>query len=159
VARKRWGVTIHQYPHFRLSEILRDGFCRPPSQKFADLPPLSVRDIQRLVQHDLGIDVVATGMRRSDSPHRRRTLKNTAMHTDVIHPIVGWKKLDVLAYMAMRHIPVPESTGGATSGVGLSPKSLLWLHDTFPNDFRKLCEVFPYAEAYVWRRTFHGVTA
>jgi hypothetical protein len=75
---------------------------------------------------------------------------------DVVTPIAGFQKVDVLQYLASRRIPVPDSEGSNANGVDLSTPSLLWLHDRHPRDFRRLCEVFPYAEAVVWRRRFYA---
>jgi hypothetical protein len=51
---------------------------------------------------------------------------------------------------------MPDGSGLNASGVSLIPAELLWIYDNHPNDFKKVCEYFPYAEAVVWRRTFYG---
>ncbi|HZQ45959.1 MAG TPA: hypothetical protein VFC07_03025, partial [Verrucomicrobiae bacterium] len=76
---------------------------------------------------------------------------------DVFYPIKGWNKHDVLAYLRMQNIPLPDAHQGNTSGVDLSTRSLLWLHDAYPDDFKLLCRYFPYAEAVVYRRKFYGI--
>ena len=44
-----------------------------------------------------------------------------------------------------------------TSGVGLDHASLCWLHDSHPEDFKKLLEWYPYAEACIWHREWYDV--
>ena len=63
----------------------------------------------------------------------------------------------MLAYLQRQGIPIPESDGRNASGVGLSTPFLLWLYDHHPDDFRKLCDFFPYAEAVPKRREWYNV--
>ena len=77
-------------------------------------------------------------------------------YSDQITPLADWNKYDVLSYLKMRGIPMPASdTGKVASGIDLTPECLLWLHDTWPEDFKKLCEYFPYAESVIWKRKFY----
>jgi len=46
---------------------------------------------------------------------------------------------------------------GQTSGVGLVTRSLLWLHENEPDDFKKILRWFPFAEAVVYRRKYYGI--
>lgn len=157
LARKHWGVTIHQVPHWALSRCLAYGVYMWPSYKRDDLRDYKLRDVYNLMIERTGIPLIATGAKRSDSLWRKRNLANIAHYTDVIHPCVGWGKKDVLAYLGMHNIPLPDSSGGAMTGIGLATPDLLWLHDKHPDDFRKLVKIFPFAEAVVWRREFYGI--
>ena len=156
LARSRFGVSIRQYPHWLVADLLRRGVYCPNTYKQDDLPDYKLRDIYTLARTDARAPVVATGAKRADSLWRRRSLPTTSGWTDLVYPIVGWNKFDVLSYLGRKKLPVPPSSGSAT-GIDLSTPALLWLHDTFPRDFEKLCETFPYAESVVWRRKFYGV--
>jgi hypothetical protein len=81
----------------------------------------------------------------------------TTQHWDVVSPLSEWTKLDVLSYLKGRGLPIPDSSGRSATGIDLSTPALLWLHDNFPHDFAKLCEVFPFTEAVVWRREWYGI--
>jgi hypothetical protein len=84
----------------------------------------------------------------------------TSAYRDAIrNPIAKWHKYDVLAYLKTQGIEPPPSSGKSATGVDLSVPSLLWLHDTFPEDFERLCRMFPYARAVVARRDFYGIGA
>jgi 3'-phosphoadenosine 5'-phosphosulfate sulfotransferase (PAPS reductase)/FAD synthetase len=157
LARSRYGVTIHQVPHWTVARSLKYGFYMFPSWKLEDLPEVKLRDIYNLMIDRTGIKMIATGARRGDSLWRKRNLANTAHYTDVMHPLVGWGKADVLGYLAVHKIPLPESSGGAMTGIGLATPDVLWLHDKFPNDYAKLRAVFPFVHAIVKRREFYGV--
>jgi phosphoadenosine phosphosulfate reductase len=155
-AQKRWGVTVHQVPHWLAGTLLKEGYFCFNSYRDDDLPDWKLRDVYDYVMADTGIGVIATGAKKSDGAGRRRYLANT-QYTDIIYPIKSWNKFDVLGYLKAQKIPIPASTGQSTSGIDLSPPSLKWLHRTYPNDFRRLCEVFPFAEAVIWRERWYGI--
>lgn len=151
-ARKRWGVTIRQYPHWVLSNCLRTGaYCFE-----RDVPEWKLKDVWEVARSEAKVELVAVGAKASDSMWRRRNL-TVQSRTNLSYPLEKWTKLDVLSYLKSRQIPVPTSSGKQATGIDLSTPSLLWLHDKHPSDFKKICEKFPYAEAVVWRRKFHGV--
>lgn len=156
-AERDHGIKIHRYPHWLARKCIVEGVYCNNHVDFDDLPEWKLRDIYDLVIHETKIPLIATGAKRADSTWRRRMLTSVSSYDDVMYPIAGWTKLDVLAYLKTRGIAIPSSSAGSATGIDLSTPSLLWLHDTYPDDFRRLCEFFPYAEAVVWRRTWHGV--
>lgn len=153
-AQDRYGVEIIQYPHWLLSHWLKAGVYRNPSYKFDNLPDLKPNDIYALAREDSGIYLIATGMKRSDTLWRKRNLSQET--PGVIHPLINWNKYEVLAYCKLNNIPLPDAAEGNVSGIDLSERTLLWLHDKHPEDFRKLLRVFPFAEVPVYRRKFYG---
>lgn len=156
VARKRWGVTIHQYPHWLVAKVIANGAYCMNHISLDSLPEWKLRDVYTLAVADTGIGRIATGAKKSDSLWRRRNM-STAKYAEVVYPIAEWSKLDVIGYLNTQGIPLPASSGRSATGIDLSTPSLLWLHDTFPDDFRRLCETFPFAESVVWRRKWYGV--
>lgn len=156
-ARQRWGVTIHQVPHWTLSRVLVNRAFQWPSYKQDDLQEFKLRDVYNLMKAKTGIEMIATGARRADSLWRKRNLANIAHYTDLMYPVVGWGKADIFGYLGMHKIPMPPSSGGQMTGIGLVTPDLLWLHDEYPDDFKKLLKIFPFAEAVVHRRSFYGV--
>ncbi len=153
-AEARWGVKVRQYPHWLLRRLLFDGVYCQNSFRNDDLPEWKLMDVYRLAIAETGIPTIATGAKKADSLWRRRQMSSWCK--DLLYPLKDWSKLDVLSYLKLRGLPEPASSGRSATGIDLSTPSLLWLHDTYPNDFRKLCEVFPFAEAVVWRRTYYG---
>jgi len=156
-ARRKWGVEIIQYPHWVFCRCIKHGAYRTPGRLDAALMDVKLADVYALARADSGLDIIATGAKRSDGIWRRRNMAQTAHHADIIYPIKAWNKFDVLAYLKTHDIPIPDSSGRSATGIDLSTPSLLWLHDNYPEDFRRLCEYFPFAEAAIWRRQWHGV--
>ncbi len=154
-ARNRYHVEILYYPHLLLFSAIKTGVYMPNYYKFDTLPNIKLMDLYAIARHDSGISLIATGIKKTDSLWRRMDLKTTS-YSDVLHPILDWNKFDTLAYLKMRGIPIPSGPKGNAGGVDLSMPSLIWLHDTYPDDFKKLLGYFPYAEAVIKRRDYYG---
>lgn len=157
-AEARWGIKVTAYPHWIISKILDGQFYTYPWDAVWDVPKIKLNDIYRVHMNVTGVPQLATGAKRSDSLWRRRNM-TTGTIDEVFYPIAGWNKFDVLSYLKMRDIPEPPSSGKSATGIDLSVPSVLWLHDTYPDDFGRLCEYFPLAETIVYRRQFYGVGA
>jgi phosphoadenosine phosphosulfate reductase len=156
-AEERWKVKVHQYPHWVLGKLIKNGEFCPSHYRHDDLPDYKLHDIYALVMADLGIPLIATGAKRADSLWRRRMLKSWGDRADCIYPCIGWSTFDVLSYLKAQKIPVPEGSGCNASGIDLTTPELLYLYDHAPDDFAKLAQVFPYAPAVLWRREWYGV--
>jgi phosphoadenosine phosphosulfate reductase len=155
-ARKKHGIEIRVYPHWVTRNNIVNGIYTPSWFENDYLPEWKLADIYAMAMLDANIDQIATGAKRSDSTWRRRFM--TTFHPDaVINPIAGWHKYDVVGYLRGQGIPLPPSSGLSATGIDLSVPSLLWLHDTYPEDFRRVCDVFPFAEAVVYRRKFYSL--
>jgi len=154
-ARQRWGVQIRQYPHWIVRRFIEYSvFCDPKLGR-DDMPEYKLHDIYALAMADTGSRLLATGAKKSDSAWRRRFM--SVKYADQITPIADWNKYDVLSYLKVRGIPVPVSNNKkSATGIDLTPESLIWLHDTFPRDFARVCECFPYAESVIWQRHFYA---
>src|SRR5262249_47570543 len=118
-----------------------------------DAPELTLQHVHAHAREATGIDLIASGGKSADGTWRRRQMKATR-DAHVFYPLDGWNKWDVLAYLKSQGIDAPEKFD-----VDLSARSVLWLHDQYPEDYGRLLEVFPHAEAIVRRRAWHGVAA
>lgn len=156
IARVRYGLTVRQYPHFITRDAMVAGIYCNNHYSNDSLPSYALRDIYDAVKKDANVDLIATGMKKSDGPWRRMQFGNMKAWHDVIYPIADWSMRDVFAFLKARQIEPPKQEKRACGGVDLTVPSLLWLHDNYPDDFGRVCEVFPYAEAVVWRRRFYG---
>lgn len=165
-ARERWGVTIHEYPHWLLSKYVAQGTygwgrgSADAQAAWSAEHELKQKDVYALASKESGIRIVASGQRKADYLFRvsdsNRGRRRASF--ELLLPIVGWNKLDVLAYLKTHDIPLPDTTAGkSTTGIDLSTPSLLFLHDRYPDDFERLCEFFPFAKAAVCRREWFGV--
>lgn len=151
-AKQRWGLDVLQIPHWVLIKAMNNGaYCDPPHRPFA----FTLADCYAMALVETGADVIATGAKKADSLWRRRMMRHH--HNDgLLMPIESWTKLDVFAFLKRADIPIPETSKGSATGVDLSAPSLLWMHKNHPRDFARICEVFPYAEAIVWRERWYG---
>jgi 3'-phosphoadenosine 5'-phosphosulfate sulfotransferase (PAPS reductase)/FAD synthetase len=168
IARERYGATVLHYPHWTLFRVLKNGSFRFHGQ-FDDLPDIGLGDIHRMVMADTGVRHIMHGGKLCDSLWRRRQLGNAkgikAKKRDdtegCIYPIKHWTKSDVLAYLEVQKISVPEndaSSGGGGGGVCLSTPSVLWLYDKHREDYERLKFYFPFVGAIVKRREWFGVS-
>ncbi len=116
-AEARWGIKIRQYPHWLLRRLMYEGVYCPNSYKLDDLPEWKLQDIYRLAVAETGIPVIATGAKKSDSLWRRRQLGTWCK--DLLYPVKEWSKLDVLAYLRLRGIPEPASSGKSATAASI----------------------------------------
>jgi phosphoadenosine phosphosulfate reductase len=162
VGRERWGLKIHQYPHWLIRRYLQEGMYCFTALRHDNLPEWELHDVFSLASHETGIPIVATGAKDADSATRRRILslqKWSPEKGTVVYPIQTWKKHDVLGYLKAHDIPAPTTKNRTTTyGAELSTPEVLYLHDNYPGDYQKLLKYFPLAHAIVARREFYGVT-
>jgi len=163
-AKAKWGITVRRYLHWAAAQAMADGsYCDLHWKK--NISKITLAHVYRQVRAETGIELIAVGAKRADPVWRKRALKlNMGKMGAVINPIEGWQKMHVLAYLKSRGLPVgvgvlrADNASNGTSGTcDLTVNSILWLHDTQPDDYKKLVAVFPYCEAVVWRRTFYGI--
>lgn len=153
-AQDRYGVEVIQYPHWLLSRFLKQGIYCNPSHEYDSLPDLKPNDIFAIAREDTGFWLIALGQKKSDTMWRRRNLSSET--PGVINPLKDWNKYEVLAYCKLHNIPLPDAAAGNVSGIDLSERTLLWLHDKYPDDFKKILKLFPFAEVPIMRRQYYG---
>jgi phosphoadenosine phosphosulfate reductase len=153
---EQWGIEVVKYPHFTFLDALREGTYCWGGIGHSSIPRLTRQEIYDLARFETGIRIVLTGIKSSDSLARRNAKRITSR--DVYHPIIKWKDFDVLAYCGLHGIPLPQTPSGQrSSGVDLRYRSLLWLHEHYPDDWQRLLQWFPFAEAVLWReKWFYG---
>jgi Phosphoadenosine phosphosulfate reductase family len=141
-----------------LASALAAGLFRDPSHRLEKIPDIRLTDIYHWAMEDTKIKRILTGMKRTDTLWRRRTIANFRagdLKDVLVFPIAEWTKFVVLSYMNAHNLPVPAAHKAQTTRVTLTNRSIRWLHDTYPDDFAKLLKVFPYGEAVVKRRSRH----
>lgn len=112
-----------------------------------------MRDAYELQKQEYGIGLVATGSRMSESLGRRQCIERDTWPG--WHPIAQWRKADVLNYLKMRSIPLPEREADM-QGISLHRKEILKLYDTSRYDFDLIAKRFPFVEAVVKHREYYG---
>lgn len=151
---KRFGIRIEGVPHWELSRLLKNCIFRPYVVGSENIRQLKQVDVENYIRKTLGAEWIAWGNRAADSVVRNAYLKRIGgvdMKQRRFYPIWTWKKPDVYGYLHGRKLPVPSITGGKVQmgGVSLDPECLRWLRDEEPQDFAKILDVFPFAEAAV----------
>lgn len=150
----RYKIEMLYYPTASLSTILKSGIYCDPRYEYDSIPKLKFKDVMATVMDDTGIDLIAMGARSSEGIHRRKNLSSKSR--GVIYPIKKWNKFEVLTYCKTHDIPIPDSLRKDMSGVNLEDKTLLWLHDNYPEDFKRMERMFPYIMVPIMRRKFYG---
>lgn len=166
-AKRRWGVDVVQIPHWDLINALREGvFCDAHDVLF-EVEPMTLRDGYAYALETFGARLILNGMKECDGMQRKMFFSRIERHIGTANgavweciksPIRKWHKRDVLDYLEANGIQPPRTPSGVVSfGVGLTHQSLTWLHDEYPDDYKKLLKWFPYAEAVLKRREWYGI--
>lgn len=162
-SREKWGIDPIMIPHWDVVQARKIGLWCNQSTVIDKVPEYSLRDAYAHAIDVSGCKLVIAGMKKADGLKRRQFFANIRDSEDhfwtrLVNPIADWRKADVVGYLKANGIPLPPAVKrSVTSGIGLDHDSLCWLHDTHPEDFRKLCKVFPYAEAVIKRREWFGI--
>lgn len=148
--KNRWGIDLKEVEHFgAVDHINRGHWCFPKEHP----GPRRMRDAYELQKQEYGIGLVATGSRMSESLGRRQCIERDTWPG--WHPIAQWRKADVLNYLKMRNIPLPEREADM-QGISLHRKEILKLHDTSRHDFDLIAKRFPFVEAVVKHREWYN---
>jgi 3'-phosphoadenosine 5'-phosphosulfate sulfotransferase (PAPS reductase)/FAD synthetase len=152
LARRRWGVRVHEYLHWNTVEYLRAGLFRAAP---VETRKVTIKDIERRAREDSGIEWIGYGYKATDSLHRRGMLNRwpggiapDGPRGRIFAPLKHWNDNDVKSYLAWQRIPLPATDGAKrNSGISLSPFALAWMRAAWPDDYRRILKVFPYAIA------------
>ena len=159
-AEDRYQIKVQQFPHWTVFMLLRDEIYRDYNKNLSEnIFAPTMQEMFMLIMHYMKSDYLIHGGKKSDSIWRRRffNFEHDRLKGKILYPLMDWMKYDVLAYLRLHHIPIPDTSKGNATGVGLNTPSLCWLHDKYPDDFMRLLEWFPYAEAVIKRREYYGI--
>lgn len=141
-------IEFVQVPHWNLTYILRGGlYCvAQPKVKL-----LKLADVIKTMQLKYGLYYTFLGMKKADGMNRRLMLKgyeiNGYENNGLCYPLADWTQKDILAYMRQHNLPEPVRYSlKASSGVGFNLDCFLWLEKFYPQDLKRIYEVFPMSE-------------
>lgn len=161
LAKSRWGVEIVRQPDPAFLKCYQIGEWNDVSNHVKDIKPMKGRDVYRAVALDLGFSLIATGMKRSDGMNNtgdgseevdlggKKTVK-------MVNPLWQWRQTDVLAYLSLNKIPIPDSDGRKSASIDMTEPSIRWLWERHRKDYDLLEQYFPYMGAVVKRRELYG---
>lgn len=154
-AAARYGLKVHYVPHWDTARLLKYAVLRPHIRGAEKLSMLRLKDVEQAITHRTKIDFFSYGDRAADSIVRRlytRECDGVQTEWRRLWPVWDWKLADVKRYLQLQRIPLPKRFGNrVTSGVSLEPADLVFIKREHPNDYRKICEVFTWCEAQVFR--------
>jgi 3'-phosphoadenosine 5'-phosphosulfate sulfotransferase (PAPS reductase)/FAD synthetase len=157
-ALQRWGLHVLPMLHHGTVHLLRNAhYGWPgviPNNSFVWGPGESYA----MAAYATHSALVATGQRSGDYCFRGADAHRNQKRVETLHPILGWNTYDVRGFLKSKDIPLPPSSGRKTTGIDLSTPSILWLHKEYPDDYERICKVFPFVEAIVRREEMYGET-
>jgi 3'-phosphoadenosine 5'-phosphosulfate sulfotransferase (PAPS reductase)/FAD synthetase len=159
-AARRLGVRVEYVPHWMLGRLYKWAVLMHHLPGCAEWRETELGDIEATVRKRTGIDWIAYGHRAAESIERRGMLNRNqgfAAEQRRVYPIWRWRSSaavnDVWWYMAARQIPPPPTFGRhRLSGVGLDAPTLKFISEHYPDDYERICVVFPNVLAAVGPR-------
>lgn len=151
-AAAKYGVDYKKYPHFMLPTYLNGSFFRFHGN--TEVPNIKLADIEAQAKLDFNCEWIVYGMKKSDALNRRLMLKTYFMEaicfpTKKVYPLTDWKKGHCLQYIKQHKLPQPIEYGednSRSAGVGINAATLKFCKKYYPNDYKKILEVFPFLE-------------
>lgn len=154
-AAERYQVPVHFIPHWDLGRLMKNAVLRPHIRGAQKLRQTKAKDAQRALTKRTGVDWFAYGEKGADSfarwffTHHKDGVRDEQGR---LYPIHDFKDSDVYRYLKIRGIPIPKKIGNRkTSGISLEPQDLADIKLRHPADYRKILEVFPFADVQVWK--------
>lgn len=153
---RRYKVEVHRFPHWRMSLIYQNAMYMPHWGGVGGRLLKQV-DIEMAARAASGCDWIAYGHRLADSIERIAMLKRCGGLDEKgrrVYPIMRWYEGSVFAYLRQKKIPLPPKLSllkRNMTGVNFHEDTLIVIRDRFPDDFKKIVEVFPYLPARLAR--------
>lgn len=98
---------------------------------------------------------IVCGVKKVDSMTMQRMVnQNKGI---CLYPIVDWTLNDVLTFMELRKIKLPELTKKGCRGVGLTDENLLFIYEHYPDDFKRIEQIFPFARVAVLKYDYFNL--
>lgn len=158
---RRFSVTITRIPHWALSRLLRASAFRHGTAAATSVKLLRPSHVDAYIRRETGCHWIATGEKRTDSIERNAMITQCEGISTVrgrIWPVGYWTDQDANSYLCrMRMMRPPDyrllprlRSGGSFSDL-ISMREAVVIKSNYPDDWRKICEMFPLAEAQVVR--------
>lgn len=153
----KYKTEIIRIPHFEVSEFLKYGSFTLYDQ---NVDVVGITDTYEYIRQKTGIHWIAAGERCADSIVRNAMIKQSGSidyKRGRFYPIAYWKKNDVLQYIKYKKLYLsPEQKKLGFSFRSLSGNELAVIKERYPNDYKKILRVYPFAGAAVERFEKYG---
>jgi phosphoadenosine phosphosulfate reductase len=162
---RKYGIEIIRLPHWGLSGIFRAASFRHPSQRSRSVKVVKAKDVDCYLRQQTGIQWIATGEKAIDSIERNaqiRRCRGINVQRRRIYPLAFWNHAAVYNYLKFRQVLMPPDykikADGSSFG-SLWARDLIPIRENFPEDYKKILQFFPLAEAQVKRYEFRAAAA
>lgn len=153
----KYGIEIDRIPHMDVSEFFHYGSFRIPDYTF---PIVSINDIYRYYRLKYDIWWIAAGERINDSIVRRAMMKKSGsidQQRGRFYPVSAWKKSEIVRYIKYHKLYFGmDSRKLGFSFKSLAGNELLMLKRYFPDDYKKVINLYPFSAAAVKREEING---
>lgn len=154
---EKYDTEIIRLPHFEMSNALKYGAFRDIDYS-VDL--VKMNDVYAHLRQQTGIHWIAAGERAKDSIVRNAMIKNSGSidyKRGRFYPVAYWSKKEILEYIKFKKLYLsPEQKQMGFSFRGLTGKELSIVQELYPDDYKKILKVFPFAGAAVERYRKYG---
>jgi len=159
--KKYSNIEFYKTPHFALASFIKNGYLG--IKKNANVEPMSIHKIDKLVKVKYEIDWSVYGFKKNDGVTRRLMLNSCEdgiyYSTKKAYPLMDLKNSDVLNYIRDNDLIQPFSYGTTkpSSGCDIStPKFLAFMKQKYPSDLQKIFNTFPFTEAILFKYETYG---
>lgn len=155
---RRYGETVLRRAHPALHDYIKYGLFRPRAHM--EMKRLKWGDVLDGLREETGIAPVLLGWKQTDSLDRRIVLRQLPMEAfgkgdRLVYPLSHWTDKMVMAYIRQHRIIEPVRIGRA-GDVALTPASLRFLRENYPQDYQRVLAEFPAAGALLFREDTYG---
>jgi hypothetical protein len=150
---RKFQIEIVRFPHWQLSHMLKNSTFMPFSRSNFETNLVEMNDIENHFRKEFGYDWMVYGQKCSDSIERNAMLKKIDgidFKTKRFYPLA--RKNDAWVYNVLKKNKIMLSAEYQMFGHSfgsLGKTELRAIKSRFPEDFKKILEVFPYAAAAV----------
>ena len=154
---KRYNTKILRVPHFMISDWLRHGTFRMPD---LEVPMVKTVELYNYLREQTGIYWICAGERIADSIVRRAMIKESSSidtKRGRFYPLAYWNVKQVRAYNKQRNLPLSlENKALKHSFRSLESSEIQNIKNVFPEDYKKIKEMFPLVDAAIKKGEFYG---
>lgn len=153
-ARQKYGVKIHYLPHPALADIYQYGIYCPPFKNFEQIKELSFKEIEAYIRITTGITWIAQGLKKTDTILRRAMLKKIDildLKRKKIFPVEEFTAQEIREYLNLKKIILPENFKKKCSGVDLQYKTVKFIYEKYPEDYKLMRKKFIFLDTILKR--------
>jgi phosphoadenosine phosphosulfate reductase len=144
---KRYGIKVHQYPQYDVSDILRKHSIR------TDIKKIRPVDLENFLREKFEIPYVAYGYKMVDSVFRGGILNSPDMDHGMnpklkrVYPLARWSEKEVFEYIKRNKLPLSFEYDYGFRDINIfQGKALEFIKSKSPDDYKKIIDFYPFLE-------------